>query len=289
MSGLWKKRRVRSSSGGRRITGIVNELPLGVKYALLLVGGAGIVILTLWGGWALFKNYYFQTKALFTIQDMRQDVSVVTGKMVKPDFVYEAFGLTNGVNQFSVDIEEQRKRFLMTPNVRDISITRTLPNKLAINIIEREPVAQVSPGPRGLVTDEAGVIFMRYADTGMLPLIRVSDEFAQVSPGDRLSGMEMAAIKVILSAQRPGFKLRIVEVNARNDDYLLLTFSDYRKAKFAWKGMKDCLCEKNDSAFYLQRQLDRLASSMESVIGQPRQIWDATQADRIYAMPIAVQ
>ena len=277
----------RRPAGGRRTTG-ARELPPAARF-LLIWGGCFLGgFLLLCGSWVLFKNYYFKTRSLFVISDVHKDVTVSSGKMVKPDLILERFGLSNGVNQFSVDIDKQCEELIQTPNIRDVRIKRTLPDKLDVTIVEREPVAQISTGARGLVSDETGVLFMRYADTAMLPKIRVSDEFAQVKPGDQLSGMEMAAIETVLNAQRPDFPLHLYEVNARNEDYLLLTFSDYRKARFAWKGMNDPSVKREDSAIYLKEKLDNLAKAMGSAIGRGRQIWDAT-LDRIYAMPVVLE
>lgn len=151
-------------------------------------------------------------------------------------------------------------------------------------MIEREPVARVKP--LRWVTDAEGVVFIRSVGTGNLPLIRLSDEFAHVKPGEHLGGMEMAAIRLVCNTMRPGCKLRLIELDARHQDYLLLTFSDYRKAKFAWRGM---LAPSKENDALMQTQLDQLAQAMESMIGRPRQMWDATQPNRPVAMPIMRQ
>ena len=278
----------RRTSGGKGRTTGVRDLPPAVKFLLVWGGCLLAATFQLWLSWTLFTNYYFKTRSLFVINDVHKDVIVESGKRVKPDLILMRFGLSNGVNQFSVDIDKQYEMLLQIPNIRDVHITRTLPDKLSVKIDEREAVARVSSEVTGLVTDEKGVLFTQYADIQILPLILVSEDSAQVKPGDRLSGMEMAAIETIQSVQRPDFPLRLVEVNAKNEDYLLLTFSDYRKARLAWKGMNEPGVRKGDSEIYLRQKLDNLAKAMGSDIGRDRQIWDATH-DRIYAMPVVLE
>lgn len=280
-----KARVSRLAANGRRVTGVVTEMPASVKFAI--VAGVCAVVVTAggWGGWALFRNYYFGSKDLFVLRDVQAGVSIITGKTLTPDLVCEVLGLREGVNLFSVAIEQKRRELLeQAPNIREISIVRRMPDKLAITIIEREPIARV--GSNGRVVDEEGVVFIRYAGTGGLPMVKGSDGFEQLKPGDRLRGNDMAAVRLVNNALRPECRLRLLALDTAKEDYLLLTFSDHRQAKFAWDGMGDC---GRDTEMRMQRQFDRLSQAMESKIGQSRLMWDATQPDRIFAMQVGVQ
>ncbi len=280
-----KNRPSRFASGSRRVTGVVTDLPGGVKITLALV--VCVLILTLggWAGWKLFNSYYFHSPALFVLHNVHENVAITTGKTLTPDLVCEVLGLREGINLFSIPIDQKRRELLeQAPNIRDITIVRRMPDKMTINIIEREPLARV--GPNGRVVDEEGVVFVRYAGTGGLPMIKGSDEFLQIKPGDRLHGNEMAAVRLVNSSLRPECRLRLLALDTTKEDYLLLTFSDYRQAKFAWDGMQD---DEKDTGVRMQRQFDRLAQAMDSKIGHSRLMWDATQPDRIFAMPVGVQ
>ncbi|MBP5321165.1 MAG: FtsQ-type POTRA domain-containing protein [Kiritimatiellae bacterium] len=275
-----KPPRIRAS-GVHRITGMVTGCPTWLKFLVEGIFSILLLIGLFVGCKALFL-LYFKTNPQFRLVGMYDNVKVTTGKMVTPEIVYQTFGLSEGTNLFQVNIDERRNLLINTPNIRDASVSRELPDKLSITIIEREPVARVKP--IGWVVDEDGVVFIRYAGTGNLPLIHLSDEFAQAKPGDRLGGMDMAAVRLVCNAMRPGCKLRIMELDAKHQDYLRLSFSDYREAKFAWKGMLEP-SEANNAL--MQQQLDDLGAAMESAIGQPRKMWDATQQGRISAMPLA--
>lgn len=270
---------------GRRVTGIVTELPLGIKAALGITISAAAVVFGAWGMWTLFNAYYFKSQSLFILRDVRSNVTISTGKTLTPDLICEVLGLREGINLFSIPIERKRRELLeQAPNIRDISIVRGMPDKLNITIIEREPIARV--GSNGRVVDEEGMVFIRYAGTSGMPEIKGPAEFAQIKPGERLHGNEMAAVKLIHNTMRPDCQLRLQEVNTTNDDYLALTFSDSREATFAWEGMDD---EQKDSTRKMQRQLDNLASAMNSDIGRPRKKWNALLPDRIFAAPLSKQ
>ncbi len=259
-------------------------MPRALKVLLVVFSVAVSVALTGFCGWLVFTRYYRDPSGLFLLRDVRGSVTINTGKTLTPDLVCEVLGLREGVNIFSLDIAAKRRELLeQAPNIKDMSIVRRMPNKLAITIVEREPVARV--GSNGRVVDDEGVVFIRYAGIGGLPLIKGAEGFEQIKPGDRLYGNDMAAVRLAVNALRPECRLRLLALDASKTDYLLLTFSDYRQAKFAWAGMDDR--EKHSQAG-MQRQLDRLAQAMESDIGRPRMMWDATQPDRIFAMPPGV-
>jgi len=238
-----------------------------------------------WGGWKLFENYYFRSQKLFVLRNLSRNVTITTGKTLTPDLVCEVLGIREGINLFSLPIELKRRELLdQAPNIRDISIVRRMPDKLAITIIEREPIARV--GSNGRVVDEEGVVFVRYAGTGGLPIVKGSDEFAQIKPGDRLHGMNMAAVQLVNCSLRPECRLRLLVVDTSKDDYLFLTLSDHRQAKLAWDGMQD---DEKDTEVKMQKQFDKLAKAMDSEIGRPCQLWDATHPGRIFATPPGAQ
>jgi hypothetical protein len=280
-----KKRPGGLTLNNRRVTGVVTGLPGGVKFAIgcfaLIVG----LLATGWVGWELFETYYFHSERLFVLKDLRRSVTINTGKTLTPDLVCEVLGLREGINLFSLPIEQKRCELLeQAPNIRDITIVRRMPDKMAITIIEREPIARVSSN--GRVVDVEGVVFVRYAGTGGLPMIKGSDLLAQIKPGDRLRGKEMAAIRLVHNALRPECRLRLLVLDTSREDDLLLTLSDHRQAKIAWEGMQD---DEKDTEAKMQRQFDQLAQAMESEIGRGCLMWDATHPGRIFATPPGVQ
>ncbi|MEI7899436.1 MAG: FtsQ-type POTRA domain-containing protein [bacterium] len=280
-----KARPSRFALSNRRVTGVVTDLPRGMKVSLfLLVFTIGVAV-SGWGSWKLFETYYFRSHTLFVLRDLRNSVTITTGKTLTPELVCEVLGIREGINLFTLKIEQKRQELLeQAPNIRDITIVRRMPDKINITIIEREPIARVSAN--GRVVDEEGVVFIRYAGTGGLPMIKGDDEFAQIKPGDRVQGNEMAAVRLVNNTLRPVCRLRILVVDTTKEDYLLLTLSDHRQAKFAWDGMQD---EKKDTEAKMQKQFDHLEKAMENEMGRGRLMWNAMLPGRIFAMPPGVQ
>jgi len=275
----------RCTVGNRRVTGVVAGLPKGVEVALTLLLFCACAGALGWGGWKAFETYYFRSQNLFVLRDVANSVTITTGKTLTPDLVCEVLGIREGINLFSLPIEQRRGELLeQAPNIRDISIVRRMPDKLAITIIEREPIARV--GSNGRVVDEEGVVFIRYAGTGGLPIITGSEVLAQIKPGDRLHGMNIAAVRLVSNALRPDCRLRLLVLDTSKDDYLFLTLSDHRQAKIGWDGMQD---EEKNTEVKMQRQFDQLAKAMDCELGRPCQLWDATHPGRIFATPPEVQ
>lgn len=271
----------RIASSGRRVTGVVPGLPRSVEMLLAFLLFVACTVGAGWGAWRLFTGYYFHSKSLFVLHDLSSNVTINTGKTLTPELICEILGLKEGINLFSVPIEQRRRDLLeQAPNIRDISIVRRMPDKLVITIVEREPIARV--GASGRVVDEEGVVFIRYAGTGGLPMIRGSDALAQVKPGDHLQGMDWAAVRLVTNTLRPDCRVRLLVVDTSKEDNLFITLSDHRQAKIAWDGMQDP--EKNTER-RMQQQLDNLAKAMDSEIGRSCQIWDATHSGRIFATP----
>lgn len=274
----------RIPANGRRVTGVQTgvEIPPKIKFALIILSVIIATLLICHGGWAAFNHYYFGSSKLFELRNLRHTITVNTGKTLTPEVIYGVLGLKEGANVFELPIEQKRKELMeRTANIRDISIVRRMPNKLIITIIEREPIARVGiTGTEGRVVDEEGVVFNRNAGIGALPFIKGADNIAGLKPGDRLHGMAMSAVRLVVNAQRPEVRLRLLELDTVKEDYLMLTFSDHRQAKFAWDGMDD---DEKDTTAKMQAHFDELGTFMESEAGRICLMWDARVQGRIAA------
>lgn len=281
----WKKAKKlsRASKEGRRVTGVASGRGDTLKILYSGIALLFVLVLCVWGGWQLFKWHYRSPDGLFILHNPHENLVINSGKSLTPDLVREVLELHEGVNLFSLNINLKRNELMeQAPNIKDLSIVRCMPDKMVINIIERDPVARV--GGNGRVVDEEGVVFIRYAGIGALPMIKPGEGTGdQLKPGDRLFGNDMAAVNMVMLAQNHEFTQRLLAVDASKRDFLLLTFADYRQAKFAWRGMGDA--EKH-SKTSLKNQYKQLGQAMDSEIGRPRLMWDATQPGRIFAMSL---
>jgi len=273
---------------GRRATGVETGLPPEVWRALKIGVFTLAAATACWGARELFRSYYFSPHGQFALTDVRRNVDVNTGKLLRPTIIYDLLDLTDGMNQFRLNIKKERQTLVSrVPNIKDLTIVRTLPDKMSISVIERSPIARVQTKDGGWVVDEEGVPFVCYTGTEHLPLIKGVDLPAQMQSGNRVHGMAMAALQVVCNMRRINVTQRLLELEVVKEDYLLLTMSDHRQVKFAWYGM---LAQKNgveQKAQFLRMQdhYDELELLMESPVGQICPMWDARVPGRITGMP----
>lgn len=223
------------------------------------------------------------------VVDHDLDVVVSTpGKMVQPDVINLHFGLTNGANLAEIDFAALREKLLSrVPNIRDIRIERRLPNRVTIDVTEREPVARVAGtgknSPSGLMTDTEGVIFRFARSAAAFPVVRTGPE-TKLNPGERLVGRAAAALRLVETAALPEFlKLNVQEANAVHPDYVTVTLGNYSRAKVAWEHMEEDTLSSRDS---LKRQLTRLSQALATGLASPTATWIATDygtPGRVYA------
>lgn len=221
------------------------------------------------------------------LTDLDRQIEVVTGKMVKRGQVLESFGLRVGVNLATNDFTACRARALRTlPTIRDIAVTRHLPDRLTITVTEREPLVKLNvrgrraPDALGRVADTEGVVFRCFRGTEALPTIREPDVVG-VPPGGRLTGRTLAALKLLEAAADAEFQsLGVIEADAGHPDFILITLGDYSRAKVAWENMSDGFG--GDRADMLRR-LTQLQQAIRTRLATGSVIWNATQPDRIFA------
>ena len=254
---------------------------LAVAIGVLLVL-AGLAVTGLALGFGALRDIW---REQCRITDPELDVVIANSKdqdeprrMVHPEIITRWFGLTNGANLASIPFAELREKLLgRIPNIRDLKIERRLPNRVTIDVIERDPAVRVAPlkgkVDTGLVADTDGVVFRYSSNVSALPVIREASG-PGTSPGKTLSGMAAAALRLIEATALPelaGFV--VLEVDTSHADYLLATLGDYSRAKIAWENMLDDTRAARES---LQRQLKHLAKAIAArMITQPT-LWNAT-------------
>ena len=265
-----------------------NKVQYGTRQKVTLALGAGIAIVLIVGivlGYGKLRDIWLEQ---CVITDMDRQVSIASGKMVKADVIAEAFGLKCGANLALIDFDEKRKALLANvPNLKSVSVSRTLPDKVSIAIEERTPIARLNPKGRktvsGHVTDAEGVVFICQRGTSVLPTIYETSP-VPLAPGSRLGGRMLAALQLIEVCREPGFlELGVLDVDASKPDFITATLGNYSQAKVAWEGMDDPTpgTRKN-----LVRQLTLLVKAIRSNVGENTVIWNATDTSEpgcIYA------
>lgn len=220
----------------------------------------------------------------FRVEDRDLNVVISSGKMVAPEIITLKFGLTNGANLATIPYARLRETTLAEiPNIKDIKIERRLPDRVTLDVIEREPAVRVAArkgrATTGTVADFDGMTFTWLRDTATLPVIR---EETPTKPGKRLTGKSAAALRLVEELAAPELAgLSVLEIDTAHDSYLLATLGDYSRAKIAWPGMDDDTRASRDA---LKTRLKQLADAIASRLSaQGTTLWIATQPDRIYS------
>jgi cell division septal protein FtsQ len=243
------------------------------RWIIALVAG---VLLLVAGG--LFHRFHFSRNRQF----MLKDFSMTSGATISEGLVREllarsqADGGRGGEKSaflFGPDIAEVRSELLrIAPGIRTLTITRRLPARMDVRLVEREPVGQI--GHNGQVVDEEGVIFSRSVGVEHLPRVD-GMEGIPVNNGATLDGMGLAAVRLLTLLRRPENALPVVTVDISRKDYLFLILQDHRQVRLWWRGMD--AASGNESREALGKRLRKLLIAMN--MAPQRQVWDASVQD----------
>jgi len=221
------------------------------------------------------------------VTDVTAQATCTDGTMVKGDTILDKFGIRNGANLALIDFEAKRREIVeQIPNIRAISVTRHLPNRVDITVEERRAVVRLgvhgSKEVTGRVADTEGVVFTCRRGTGMLPTIR--EKNTAVTPvGKRLAGRALAALRLVENASDAKYaSLGILDADIVKQDFILATLGNYSQAKIAWDGMDDPTESNRQNLTNRIDQLFRVVKN-ESGTGSDAKIWNATIPNRIFA------
>lgn len=219
------------------------------------------------------------------VTDPETDIVIVCGKTISEKLIVNYFGLTNNANLAELDFATMRERLLQEiAIIRDVKIERRLPNRVTVEVFEREPIAHVAQkGDKRIstrVADREGVVFSYPYNGIAFPIIREAEKVTKC--GHKLSGREAAALRLVEAAGAPEFvNLRILDVDTSPKDYLLLTLGDYLQVKFAWEDMDEATNRAQES---LINQLTCLMQALASNYAAGIREWDATD----YRSPVHI-
>lgn len=261
----------------------------GRAIALVAAAAVTVVALVICGAAMAFNRLVAVYERQCCLTDAGEQVEIITGKILPARLFINHFNLTNGVNLAQLPFAELRERLIRDmPNLRDIKIVRTVPNRVRIEISERIPVVRVigagaNANPNYTADSEGKVFWYPRRDTTLLPIIREVKKNTSTA-GASLSGMSMAALRLLEAASDPEFAaLKIQEVDTFKQDYLFATLGDSSRAKIAWEDMESNSKASRES---LHRQLKRLSQAMKSNVAAGTKLWNATDygvPGRIYA------
>ncbi len=144
------------------------------------------------------------------------NLDVETDGVLNPADILEAADLHKGANIFHVDLAKAQARVASIPQVEKVLVSRQLPNRVAIQVSERKPVAWIAPPSNSVARDalvtsnlawlvDVNGVLMRPKKLNpqdrFLPIIRNYTENPFVE-GKEAGGEELKASLDLLRAQQ---------------------------------------------------------------------------------------
>jgi hypothetical protein len=162
-----------------------------------LLGATGLVAAT-WGLYLVTSDPMFVVDA--------SSVPVEGARYASPAEVRARLGLVAGrdPNLFLVATSDMERSLAEVPGVRAANVVASLPNRLTVQLIEREPIAVWRTATGGWLMDVEGVLFAPES-SGTVELPAVEDlRSTDVAPslGDRLAPIDLEVAR-LLGAIRP--------------------------------------------------------------------------------------
>lgn len=131
-----------------------------------------------------------------------QRVSVVGAQNLDAAALAEASGL-RGESMFSLPLAEARERLLAIPQVKDVSFSRSWPQRVIVRVRERQPVAFWSVAGHDHPVDAEGFVLAAGAPDGPGPRVVETDAARVLGPGDRVHPDAVAlALRIYREAPR---------------------------------------------------------------------------------------
>ncbi len=220
------------------------------KAALKAMCIFGAVVATGYSARWVFKKAFYENQE-FALKDLQV---LTNGELTYPQIVSEG-DLREGVNLLRIDIEALRARLERLPQVREVEVTRQLPDRLSIKISERFPVAWISCPAMGIRAKTSQRGFMLDAEGYVIPCESLLKKYLslptiqarrlpQVKLGARLESEGVgAALRLIERSNELLFddQIEIVEVDIRNDYSMSAYYNTDAEVTFGLEDIEDQL------------------------------------------------
>jgi cell division protein FtsQ len=167
-----------------------------------------------------FGGYSLANSSFFDLKEMTVEGNAVLSR----EEVIQLSGLRIGANLLKVSRQQAEAGILAQPYVKEAKISRSLPDKVNIRIVERSPMALISGVGRYLVLDEEGYCLLEVglaaAESWTLPSIRCTAEAMLLEPGDKSEDEGVLAALALIRELDPFFLENILEFDAPSAEKL---------------------------------------------------------------------
>lgn len=175
-----KKKPLRGSV--RQNTMVEEEEPrfgFGARLALLVLGSIAFVVLIGWlwhSEWPRRQARALAEKSVEVTQKAGfavKDVTVEGRRYTERAQLFEALGISAGSSTFAFDPAQARDAIMALPWTKDVTVVRSMPDKIIIRMTEREPIARWQHDGKTSVIDADGkeLLAARPEQFANLPLV----------------------------------------------------------------------------------------------------------------------
>jgi len=156
------------------------------------------------------------------------EVEVVGTKYVAAEQIREIAGL-DGESMFSVPLSEAEERIVALPLVKGAKARLAWPNKVRIEVVEREPWGYWDLAGTAYAIDTDGVVLSGVEPAKGTPVIHDTGAPAVLSVGDRVDTDAVRLAQVLLSFVPQQLSLNVIRFEYTPEHGLsLVTDADYR-------------------------------------------------------------
>src|SRR5438270_3231388 len=226
-----------------------NAIPKKAASQLKIAGVIAAVVVAC-GGLSAWAYGYGMTSWRFRIQS--SDAVEITGvKNASRAHVMEVAGADIGRNVFFVPLDERKKQLEQIPWVQEATVMRLLPNRIAVTIHERTPVAFAQIGSRISLIDANGVVMGLPANRQTkysFPVIRgitdtepLSSRAAAMKIYNRLVSELGVADGDEASSKNPNYVKQLSEVDLSDPENVKVTANDPGGTMVVHLGAQDFL------------------------------------------------
>lgn len=233
----------------RRVPVRRNAIPKKAASQLKIAGVIAAIVVGC-GGLSAWAYSYGMTSWRFRIQS--SDAVEISGvKNASRAHVMEVAGADIGRNVFFVPLDERKKQLEQIPWVQEATVMRLLPNRIAVTIHERTPVAFAQIGSRISLIDANGVVMGLPANRQTkysFPVIRgitdtepLSSRAAAMKIYNRLVSELSAADGESASSSSPNYVKQLSEVDLSDPENVKVTANDPGGTMVVHLGKEDFL------------------------------------------------
>ena len=168
----------------------------------------------------LVAFYFFLHSSLFLINH----ISIEGNNVVSDQDILNMSGIENGKNIFDIDTQASVKAVQIIPRIKEAKITRHLPQKVKIQVKERQPFALIVYQDGFLVIDDQAVCLQKTDNCGNAnqPIITLEDIPSRITEGQKVNPQSIKIVRQIISALPPFLSGQVAEYHCSKDGQVLI-------------------------------------------------------------------